>query len=536
VQPFFGEFAMGGAAIAHNGNITNAVSLRRELIERGSIFQSSSDTECIIHLMARSMGRTIPDRMEEALRKVEGAFSIVAMTKTKLIGCRDPLGVRPLVLGRSAMAGRWRQRPARSTSSGRNSCAKSRRARWWSSAPQGGRKPLPLPPAPPLLHLRTCLFLAPRFSILGGRSVYETREAIGIELRARRPSRPTWSAPCPTAARRPPSAIPWKAGIPFAMGIIRNQYVGRTFIEPTEQIRNMGVRLKLNVNRALIRGKRVILVDDSVVRGTTSRKIKEMILDAGAAEVHFRIASPPTAWPCFYGVDTPERRKAAGRDHDRGRDARHLGVDSLRFISLDGLYRAVGEAGGREMPTRHPQYLRRLLLGRLPGGARRHDRARVPDEDGGGIAAMQQLCRSIHDRWGTLDLWVHTAIHAGPLAPAAHLADKDFDSSVAVNLRAPARLIGYLSPLLGATGRAVFFDDPRGGEKFFGHYGSTKAAQIALATSWQAETVKTGPSVRILAPAPMPTALRGRFFPGEDRSKLAEPASEAARLLPQILG
>jgi NAD(P)-dependent dehydrogenase (short-subunit alcohol dehydrogenase family) len=151
-------------------------------------------------------------------------------------------------------------------------------------------------------------------------------------------------------------------------------------------------------------------------------------------------------------------------------------------------------------------------------------------------AAMQQLCRSIHDRWGTLDLWVHTAIHAGPLAPAAHLADKDFDSSVAVNLRAPARLIGYVSPLLGATGRAVFFDDPRGGEKFFGHYGSTKAAQIALATSWQAETVKTGPSVLILAPAPMPTALRGRFFPGEDRSKLAEPATEAARLLPQILG
>lgn len=149
--------------------------------------------------------------------------------------------------------------------------------------------------------------------------------------------------------------------------------------------------------------------------------------------------------------------------------------------------------------------------------------------------AMQQLCRSIHDRWGGLDLWVHTAVHAGPLAPAAHLADKDFDNSVAVNLRAPTRLIGYISPLLGASGQAVFFDDPRGGEKFFGHYGTTKAAQLALARSWQAETVKTGPVVRILTPKPMPTALRGRFYPGEDRSVLADPAAEAARLLPQIL-
>lgn len=150
--------------------------------------------------------------------------------------------------------------------------------------------------------------------------------------------------------------------------------------------------------------------------------------------------------------------------------------------------------------------------------------------------AMQQLCRSIHDRWSGLDLWVHTAIHAGPLSPASHLADKDFDTSVAVNLRAPTRLIGYVAPLLGAGGRAVFFDDPRGGEKFFGHYGTTKAAQMALVRSWQAETTRTGPQVRILAPAAMPTALRGRFFPGEDRSKLADPTSEAARLLPHILG
>ncbi len=148
--------------------------------------------------------------------------------------------------------------------------------------------------------------------------------------------------------------------------------------------------------------------------------------------------------------------------------------------------------------------------------------------------AMQQLCRSIHDRWGGLDLWIHTAIHAGPLAPAAHLAPKDFDKSVGINITATARLIGYIAPLLGLTGTAIFLDDPRAGEKFFGHYGATKAAQIALARSWQAETVRTGPHIRILTPAPMPTATRGRFFPGEDRSVLAEPKAEAARLLPEI--
>ena len=148
--------------------------------------------------------------------------------------------------------------------------------------------------------------------------------------------------------------------------------------------------------------------------------------------------------------------------------------------------------------------------------------------------AMQQLCRSIHDRWGGLDLWIHTAIHAGPLAPTAHLAPKDFDKSVGINITATARLIGYVAPLLGLTGTAIFLDDPRAGEKFFGHYGATKAAQIALARSWQAETIRTGPDIRILTPAPMSTATRGRFFPGEDRSLLAEPRAEAARLLPEI--
>lgn len=368
VQPFFGEFSMGGAAIAHNGNITNALSLRRELIERGSIFQSSSDTECIIHLMARSMGRTIPDRMEEALRKVEGAFSIVAMTRSKLIGCRDALGVRPLVLGRvgTADGGGWAL--ASETCAldiiGAEFVREIAPGEMVVISGTGLESHFPFRTRKP----RGCIFEHVYFSrpdsILGGRSVYETREAIGRELAKEAPVEADLVCPVPDSGT--PAAIGYslQSGIPYAMGIIRNQYMGRTFIEPTEQIRNMGVRLKLNVNRALIRGKRVILVDDSVVRGTTSRKIKEMILDAGAAEVHFRIASPPTAWPCFYGVDTPQRDKLLAATMTEDEMCAHLGVDSLRFISLDGLYRAVGEATGRD--PREPKYCDACFSGDYP--------------------------------------------------------------------------------------------------------------------------------------------------------------------------
>ncbi|KAG1648080.1 Amidophosphoribosyltransferase [Nymphon striatum] len=309
-HPFYGDFSLGGAAIAHNGNITNADALRTELL----------------------------------LRKVEGAFSVVAMTRTKLIGVRDPLGVRPLVLGKIG----YRQKHIEP-------------GEMVVITDKGIESHHPFRPA----KSRFCIFEHVYFSrpdsILGGRSVYETRENIGRELAKENPVEADLVCPVPDSGT--PAAIGYslESGIPYAMGIIRNQYMGRTFIEPTEQIRNMGVRLKLNVNRALIKGKRVILVDDSVVRGTTSRKI--MILDAGAAEVHFRIASPPTAWPCFYGVDTPQREKllAATMSEDEMRD--HLGVDSLKFISLDGLYRAVGQA---KRDNDSPQYCDACFSGEYP--------------------------------------------------------------------------------------------------------------------------------------------------------------------------
>ncbi len=365
VQPFLGELALGGVAIAHNGNLTNAVALRRELIARGSIFQSSADSECIIHLMARSMGRSLPDRIEDALRKCEGAFSVVALTEEALIGCRDALGVRPLVLGQ--LGAGWvlasetcaldiiGARFLRDVAPGEMVVITEAR---------GVESFFPFRPLKPRFCIFEHVYFSRPDSIIGGRSVYENRRQIGVELAREAPVEADLVCAVPDSGT--PAAIGYaqESGIPFGMGIIRNQYVGRTFIEPTDQIRNMGVRLKLNVNRALIAGKRVVLVDDSVVRGTTSRKITQMVRDAGAAEVHFRIASPPTSWPCFYGVDTPQREKLLAANMSEDEMRAHLHVDSLCFVSLDGLYRAVGEPGGRDDAA--PQYCDACFSGDYP--------------------------------------------------------------------------------------------------------------------------------------------------------------------------
>jgi amidophosphoribosyltransferase len=364
VQPFFGEFAMGGAAIAHNGNIVNAEELRRELIGRGSIFQSSSDSECIIHLMARSYQKNIPERMKDALRRVEGAFSVVAMTRTKLIGVRDPLGVRPLVLGKVGDGWALSSETCALDIIGAEFVREIKPGEMVVITAAGIESFMPFEQRKPRFCIFEHVYFSRPDSILGGRSVYETREAIGRELAKEAPVDADLVCPVPDSGTPAAIGFSLESGIPYAMGIIRNQYMGRTFIEPTESIRNMGVRLKLNVNRALIQGKRVILVDDSVVRGTTSRKIKEMILDAGAKEVHFRIASPPTAWPCFYGVDTPQREKLLAATMSEEEMRQHLQVDSLRFISLDGLYRAVGEAEGRN--TACPQYCDACFSGDYP--------------------------------------------------------------------------------------------------------------------------------------------------------------------------
>ena len=364
VQPFFGEFAMGGCAIAHNGNLTNAESLRKELIERGSIFQSSSDSECIIHLMARSIHKDHINRLKDALSRVEGAFSVVAMTRTKLIGIRDPRGVRPLVLGKLGEGWVLASETCALDIVGAEHVREIEPGEMIVIGPVGIKSTFPFERTAP----RPCIFEKVYFSrpdsILGGQSVYETRRQIGIELAKESPVEADLVCPVPDSGTPAAIGFSHESGIPYGMGIIRNSYMGRTFIEPTEQIRNMGVRLKLNVNRALIEGKRVILVDDSVVRGTTSRKIKEMILDAGAAEVHFRIASPPTAWPCFYGVDTPQREKLLAATMSADEMRQHLNVASLKFISMDGLYRACGVETGRN--KENPAYCDACFSGEYP--------------------------------------------------------------------------------------------------------------------------------------------------------------------------
>jgi len=364
VQPLYAEFAMGGCAIAHNGNLTNADSLRSQLQERGSIFQSASDTECIVHLMARSIQKTIPDRMKDALRLVEGAFSVIAMTRTKMIGVRDPVGVRPLMLGRYQDAWILSSETCALDIIGAELVREIEPGEMVIITKDGVESSRPFDEA----ESRFCVFEYVYFSrpdsVIGGLSVYEARRKIGVELAREAPVEADIVCPVPDSGT--PAAIGYaqESGIPYAMGIIRNAYVGRTFIEPTQHIRDMGVRLKLNVNRAIVEGKRVILVDDSVVRGTTSQKIKEMVLAAGAKEVHFRIASPPTAWSCFYGVDTPNRDKLLAANMNEEAMRKHLGVDSLKFVTLDGLYRACGHPAGRDKSR--PQFCDACFSGEYP--------------------------------------------------------------------------------------------------------------------------------------------------------------------------
>lgn len=365
VQPFLGEFSMGEAAIAHNGNITNSLSLRHSLIKQGSIFRSTSDSECIIHLMARSDKTTIPERLIDALRQCEGAFSIVAMTALQLIGVRDPFGVRPLVLGRlSNNSYVLSSETCALDIIGAKFIRDINPGEMVVIDNTGVHSHMPFQATKNRFCVFEYIYFSRPDSVINARSVYQTRRQIGVELAREAPVQADYVCPIPDSGTPAAVGFSQESGIPYAMGIVRNQYVGRTFIEPSQHIRHMGVRLKLNVNRHLIDKKRIVLVDDSVVRGTTSRKIMDMLHDAGASEVHIRIASPPTTHSCYYGVDTPEKKDllAANMNKEKIRD--YLGADSLSFISLDGLYRAVGENNGRNQQC--PQYCDACFSGDYP--------------------------------------------------------------------------------------------------------------------------------------------------------------------------
>ena len=368
VQPLFADFEFGGFAIAHNGNLTNAYQIRRQLVRRGCLFQSTTDTEVIIHLMATSLGGSAIERIVDALRQVEGAYSLVALAPDGLIAVRDPLGIRPLVLGRlTAPDGGCASIVASETCAldiiGASFVRDLDPGEMLVVDASGERSLRPFRPA----HRRFCIFEYVYFarpdSLVEGRSVYEARKRVGAQLALEAPVSADMVIPVPDSGV--PAAIGFAAEseIPFELGIIRNHYVGRTFIEPTDQIRHLGVKLKHNANRSMIAGKRVVLIDDSIVRGTTSQKIVQMVRAAGAKEVHMRISSPPTMHSCFYGIDTPEEDQLLAHNYSVAEMGALIGVDSLAFISIDGLYRAMGEAG--RDPER-PQFCDACFTGDYP--------------------------------------------------------------------------------------------------------------------------------------------------------------------------
>ena len=363
VQPLFAELDTGGFAIAHNGNLTNALTLRQELKRRGCLFQSTSDTEVVIHLMAISEHSPFEDRLIDALRQVEGAYSFVCLMNGALIGARDPLGVRPLVLGKSDNSWCLASETCALDIIGAEFVRDVEAGEVVIITHEGVRSLRPFPKQHPRFCIFEYIYFARPDSVAEGHSVYDVRKKIGAQLAFES------SVDCDVVVPVPDSGVPAALGyaaasrVPFEYGIIRNHYVGRTFIQPTDKTRNLGVKRKHNPNRDVLEGKRVVLVDDSIVRGTTSKKIVEMVRQAGATEVHMRISSPPTAHPCFFGIDTPDYDKLLAHQYDVPAMAKLLGVDSLAFISIDGLYKALGEAK-REMV--HPQFCDACFSGDYP--------------------------------------------------------------------------------------------------------------------------------------------------------------------------
>ena len=369
VQPLFAELEVGGIAIAHNGNFTNGLTMRRQLIADGAICQSTSDTEVVLHLIARSKQASSSDRFIDAIRQMEGGYSMLAMTRTKLIAARDPIGIRPLVMG---------ELDGKPIFCSETCALDIIGAKYVRDVENGevviceiqpdGSITIDARKAEVSRPERLCLFEYVYFarpdSVVGGRNVYVARRNMGINLAKEAPVEADVVVPVPDGGT--PAAIGYaqESGIPFELGIIRNHYVGRTFIEPTQQIRAFGVKLKHSANRAIIEGKRVILVDDSIVRGTTSVKIVQMIREAGAREVHIRVASPMIYYPDFYGIYTPDAEKLLANQYNSLKAmGDFIGADSLAFLSIDGLYRAVG---GAPRDNAQPQFTDHYFTGDYP--------------------------------------------------------------------------------------------------------------------------------------------------------------------------
>jgi amidophosphoribosyltransferase len=362
-QPILIDCAHGEIAICHNGNLVNARELRDALVGQGSIFQTTSDTEVLLHLYARSRAGSPEQALVESVSQAQGAFSLVLLTKDRLIAVRDPHGFRPLTLGRLGDA--WIVCS--------ETCALDLiDAEWvrdiepgevFIAGPDGTKSIRPFAPAPRAHCIFEHVYFARPDSYVFGQSVNEVRTEFGRRLADERPVDADVVVPIPDSGVCAATGFSERSGLPLQMGLIRNHYVGRTFIEPHQSIRHFGVRVKLNPVKSILEGRRVVLVDDSIVRGTTSRKIVRMVRAAGAREVHLRISCPPTISPCFYGVDTPKRSELIAATHSIEEIRRYIGADSLGYLSLEGLRSAVGGSGGSyctscytgEYPVAFPQ-------------------------------------------------------------------------------------------------------------------------------------------------------------------------------------
>ncbi|WP_419902439.1 amidophosphoribosyltransferase [Kiloniella sp.] len=351
VQPLFADLHEGGFALCHNGNLTNSQKIRDQLVMRGSIFQSTMDTEVILHLVATSIQDTIVGKVIDAIQRIQGAYALLCMTKEGVIAVRDPNGIRPLVLGKFEDGYVVASETCALDIIGAEFIRDVEPGELIVITDKGVESMRPFPPTPQQTCIFEYIYFARPDSFIDGVSVYEARKNIGKELAIENHVESDVVVPVPDSGV--PAAIGYsqESGVPFELGIIRNHYVGRTFIEPSQQIRNLGVKLKHNANKAVLEGKRVILVDDSLVRGTTSLKIVEMVRAAGAKEVHMRIASPPIGYPYFYGIDISKSKELLAAQMNLEEMTKYIGVDSLAFLSIDGMYRAMGlEGRNNELP------------------------------------------------------------------------------------------------------------------------------------------------------------------------------------------
>jgi amidophosphoribosyltransferase len=341
-QPITANTAHGPIAIAHNGNLINAEALRKEMVRDGAIFQSNSDTEVILHLLARAPAAPLEEQIPHALAQVKGAYSLLILTPDAMYAVRDPNGFRPLTLGKLDDA--WVV--ASETCALDLMEAKVERdvepGEMLVISHSGVRALRVLPPAEKLHCVFEYVYFARPDSVLWGRNVHTVRKAMGHQLAREFPVEADIVIPVPDSGVSAALGYSEESGTPYEMGLIRNHYVGRTFIEPKQGIRHFGVKVKLNPMREMLEGRRVVVVDDSIVRGTTSRKIVKMVRGAGAKAVHMRISSPPIQWPCYYGIDTPTRKELIGSSHNVDEICKYLGADSLGYLSLDGMLKATG--------------------------------------------------------------------------------------------------------------------------------------------------------------------------------------------------